>query len=83
VSMWRSGDSAKHRLDNARWHHLAEKLKARDSRSCGRRPRRGIIAICSSWAMVRAEAEQGSCARMNLAMRGAISARKREPLKMP
>ena len=45
--------------------------------------RRGMVVMCSSWAMVSAGAGQGSCARMNLAMRGAISERKREPLKMP
>ena len=63
--------------------HSAAKLKASPSSSCGRRPRRGIVAMCSSCAMVRSDAAQGSCARMNLAMRGAISVRKREPLKTP
>src|SRR5882724_2637726 len=51
--------------------HSAAKLNARPSNSCGRRLRRGMIAMCSSCAMVRSDAAQGSCARMNLAMRGA------------
>ena len=60
------------------------KVKAIEvSKSLARLKRLGIADMCSSWPIDSAPEAQGSCARMNFAMRGAMSERKREPLKTP